>query len=125
MAGVELTEEMIAAAMAKAEGRVCVGSNRCFALPHRLEDAHASCTLKGRCTVGWIIAKSGRESWDVWRAVSTGLVLGRSSLRVDVRLGSFAGEQTVTILGRIRPFLLRTAFPRKAVPPQRRRARCR
>ena len=31
MPGVELTEEMITAAMAKADARVCVGSGRCFA----------------------------------------------------------------------------------------------
>jgi hypothetical protein len=29
----ELTEEMIAAAMAKADARVCVGSDRCYAFP--------------------------------------------------------------------------------------------
>ena len=34
----ELTDELIAA-MAKADARVGVGSDRCFALPHRLEDA--------------------------------------------------------------------------------------
>jgi hypothetical protein len=61
----ELTEEMIAAAMAKANKRVCVGSDRCFALPHLLADARASCTPKGRCKVGWIVSRGGRESWDV------------------------------------------------------------
>jgi hypothetical protein len=34
---------MIATAMAKADARVCVGSDRCYAFPHRLEDALASC----------------------------------------------------------------------------------
>jgi hypothetical protein len=70
----DLTEEEIAAAMAKADARVCVGSDRCFALPHRLEDARASCTPKGRCKVGWIISRGARESLDVWLEVSTGLV---------------------------------------------------
>jgi hypothetical protein len=65
---------MIAAAMAKADARVCVGSDRCYALPHRLEDARASCTPKGRCKIGWIVSRGGRESWDVWLEVSTGLV---------------------------------------------------
>jgi hypothetical protein len=74
MAEVELTEEMITAAMAKADARVCVGSDRCYAFPDRLEDARASCTAKGRCKVGWIIGRGGRESWDVWLEVSTGLV---------------------------------------------------
>jgi hypothetical protein len=74
MTEVELTEAMISAAMAKADRRVCVGSPRCFALPHRLEDARASCTSKGRCKVGWIVSRGGRESHDVWFEVATGLV---------------------------------------------------
>jgi hypothetical protein len=65
MAEVELTEELITAAMAKADARVCVGSVRCYAFPDRLEDARASCTPKGRCQVGWIVSGGGRESWDV------------------------------------------------------------
>ena len=70
----EFTEEMIAAAMTKADKRICVGSDRCYALPHRLEDARASCTSKGRCKVGWIVSRGGRESHNVWLEVSTGLV---------------------------------------------------
>jgi hypothetical protein len=70
---VDLTEEAIAAAMTKAEARVCVGHHRCFAYPDRLEDALATCTPKGRCKVGWIVSKGGRESWNVWLEVSTGL----------------------------------------------------
>ena len=38
------------------------------------EDARATCTPKGRCKVGWIVSKGGRESFDVWLEVSTGLV---------------------------------------------------
>ena len=72
MPGVELTEEMIAAAMAKADARVCVGNDRCYAFPDQLEDAQASCTPKGRCKVGWIVANSGRDSWDVWLDLETG-----------------------------------------------------
>jgi hypothetical protein len=70
----ERTEEQIATAMAKTDPRVCVGSDRCFALPHRLEDALVSCMLKGRCMVGWIVIRGGRESWDVRLEVNTGLV---------------------------------------------------
>jgi hypothetical protein len=70
----ELTEEVIAAARAKADARVCVGSARCFAFPDLLQDARQTCTPKGRCNVGWIISKGGRESWDVWLEVATGLV---------------------------------------------------
>ena len=70
----DLTGEMIAEAMAKADKRACVGSDRCFALPHWLEDARASCTAKGRCKVGWIVSRGGRESHDIWLEVATGLV---------------------------------------------------
>ncbi len=70
----ELTEELITTAMAKADARVCVGSNRCYAFPERLQDARETCTPKGRCKVGWIVSRGGRESWDVWLEVSTGLV---------------------------------------------------
>jgi hypothetical protein len=73
-AEVELTEELITAAMAKADARVCIGSDRCFALPDRPQDARQTCTPKGRCKVGWIVSRGGRESWDVWLEVSTGLV---------------------------------------------------
>ena len=68
------TEEQIAPVMAKADRRVCLGSGRGFALPYRLADARQTCTPKGRCKVGWIAARSGRESFDVWLEVSTGLV---------------------------------------------------
>ena len=74
MTALELTEELIAAAMAKADARVCVGSDRCFALPDRLDDARETCTPKGRCKVGWIVSRGGRESHHVWLEVSTGLV---------------------------------------------------
>jgi hypothetical protein len=70
----ELTEAMIAAAMAKADARVCVGNPRCFALPDPVPAARKTCTTKGRCKVGWIVSNGGRESWDVWLEVSTGLV---------------------------------------------------
>jgi hypothetical protein len=74
MAEVELTEEMIAAAMAKADARVCVGNPCCFALPDPLHAARETCTPKGRCKVGWIVSKGGRESRDVWLEIATGLV---------------------------------------------------
>jgi len=74
MAESELTEEMIAAAMAKADRRVCVGSDRCYAFPDRVEDARETCTPKGRCKVGWIVSRGGCESCDVWLEIATGLV---------------------------------------------------
>jgi hypothetical protein len=47
-----LTEEMIAAAMAKADARVCGGNDRCNAFPERLQDARQTCTPMGQCMVG-------------------------------------------------------------------------
>src|SRR5215213_8802956 len=64
----------ITAAMAKADAWVCVGSDRGYPFPHRLEDARETYTQKGRCKVGWIVSRGGRESWDVWLEVSIGLV---------------------------------------------------
>ena len=52
MSETELTEEMIVTAMAKADARVGVGSDRCDAFPDRLEDVHETCTPKGGCAVG-------------------------------------------------------------------------
>jgi hypothetical protein len=74
MSEVELTEAMIEAAMAKADTRVSVGSDRCYALPSDVETARARCTPKGRCRVGLIVSKGGLESFDVWLEMSTGLV---------------------------------------------------
>jgi hypothetical protein len=70
----DLTEEMIAAAMANADARVCVGSGRCYAFPYPVVEAKKTCTPKGRCKVGWIVSMGGRESWNVWLEVSTELV---------------------------------------------------
>jgi len=70
----ELSEEMIVAPMAKADARVCVGNDRCYAFPNRLEDAIRTCTPKGRCKGGWVVSKGGRERWNGWLEVSTGLV---------------------------------------------------
>jgi hypothetical protein len=74
LAEVDLTGEKIVAAMTKADARVCVGSDRYFSFPDRLEDARQTCTPKGRCKVGGIVSQGGRESWDVWLEVRTGLV---------------------------------------------------
>jgi hypothetical protein len=74
MPEVELTEAMIETAMAKAEARACTGSDRCYGLPSDVETARGTCTPKGRCRVGLIVVRSGRESYDVWLEVATGLV---------------------------------------------------
>jgi hypothetical protein len=59
MPAAELTDELITAAMAKADARVCVGSDRCYAVPDRLQDARQTWTPKGRCNVGWIVVRKG------------------------------------------------------------------
>jgi hypothetical protein len=65
---------VITAAMAKANARVCVGSDRCYALASDVETARTRCTPTGRCRVGLIVSRGGRESFDVWLEVATGLV---------------------------------------------------
>jgi hypothetical protein len=68
-----LTDEMIEEGMARAEKVACgLGDHRCYPFPNRLEDAQASCTPKGRCGIGWIVANTGRDSWDVWLDGHTG-----------------------------------------------------
>ena len=62
------------AAMAKANARVCAGSDRCFALPHLLRDARARRAPR-RGGAKWAESSArARESFDVWLEVSTGLV---------------------------------------------------
>ena len=68
----ELTEELIAEGMARAERVACQGNARCFALPDPLAEVRKTCTPQGRCKIGWIVAEGGRTSWDVWRDVHTG-----------------------------------------------------
>jgi hypothetical protein len=62
----DLTQEMLDEGMARAEKAACGSlSTRCFALPDPLDEARTSCTPKGRCKIGWIIAEGGRTSYDV------------------------------------------------------------
>jgi hypothetical protein len=71
----KLTQEMVEDGMARAEKVVCRSDDdRCYVFPDVLEDVRASCTPKGRCRLGWIVANSGRDSWDVWLEVRTGPV---------------------------------------------------
>ena len=44
---------------------------RCFAFPDPLKEARKTCTPKGRCKIGWIVAEGGRTSYDVWLDVHT------------------------------------------------------
>ena len=67
--------------MARAEKVACRGEGRCFAMPHILPDALASCTPKGRCTVGWIVTNGRRDADDVWLDLHTGE--GRVRRRAD------------------------------------------
>ena len=69
-----MTEAMIETATAKADYRVSVGTPRGVVLPDSLHGTRRTCTAKGRCKVGWIVSRGGRECWDVWLTVATGLV---------------------------------------------------
>jgi hypothetical protein len=66
----ELTVPMITAAMDKVDARVCVGSDRCFALPSDVETGRARCTADGRCRIGLSVSRGGRESFDVYGRAS-------------------------------------------------------
>jgi len=69
----KVTQEMIQEGMARAEKVACrPGDDRCYSLPYDVESAQQTCTAKGRSKVGRIVAKSGRERWDVWRDRHTG-----------------------------------------------------
>ena len=69
----ELACETIGKAMARAEMVACwPRDDRCFPFLDRLEDAYASCTPKGRCRIGWIVANAGPNCWDIWLDVHTG-----------------------------------------------------
>jgi hypothetical protein len=68
----ELTENVIAEAMAHVEKVACVpGDQRCWLLPYDAESAQATCTPKGRCKIGWIVADASRKAWDVWLDLQT------------------------------------------------------
>ena len=68
-----LTDEMITDAMARAEKVACTpGDERCLELPYDAESARSTCTPKGRCEIGWIVADAGRKAWDVWLDTRTG-----------------------------------------------------
>jgi hypothetical protein len=72
----ELTEELIAEGMARAERVACQGNARCVARPDPLAEVRTTGTPKGRCKIGGtrrvIVADGGRMSWDVWRDLPTG-----------------------------------------------------
>jgi hypothetical protein len=73
----ELTEELIAEAMARAEKVACrPGDHRCLPLPYDVENARHACTPTGRCKVGGtrrvIVADAGRKAWHVWLDRHTG-----------------------------------------------------
>ena len=78
----ELTQAMIAEGMARAEKVACDPFRaRCFAFPDPIDEARNSCTPKGRCKIGWIVAEGGRTSYDIWLDVHTGK--GRLRRRKD------------------------------------------
>jgi hypothetical protein len=73
----KLTDELIAAGMARAERVACSqGNARCFARPDPLAEVRTTGTPKGRGVIGGtrrvIVADGGRTSWDGWRDRPTG-----------------------------------------------------
>ena len=68
----DLTNELIAEAVAQVETVTCAPDDRCYAFPYQLADAHQRCTVMGRCKVGWIVTEHGGTSWEVWLDRHTG-----------------------------------------------------
>ena len=96
MPEIELTDEIIAAAMAKAEKRMCApGDNRCYAFPYDLAGAQATCTVKGRCKVGWVVRDAGLLAF---RQLSDSLGSTHWFLR-QLRDESEGAEQLARVLG--------------------------
>lgn len=79
----DLTEELIADVMARAERVACTGDPSCVAFPDSLEDVRQSIDRKGRCIAGWITSTRGRIAWDVLLDLNTGE--GRLRRRPDPR----------------------------------------
>jgi hypothetical protein len=56
----KLTQEIIEGGMAWAEKVACRPvDDRCLPLPDDVENARQTCTPKGRCKIGWIVADAG------------------------------------------------------------------
>lgn len=80
----DLTGELIAAAMLRAERAVCPpGDARCYGFPYGVTSARESQTPAGWCLIGWVAAASGRQTWDAWLNVETGE--GRLRKQPDAR----------------------------------------
>jgi hypothetical protein len=73
MAELELTDEMIDAALERARRSVCAPlEERCYAFSYGVEFARAHCTPQGRCKIGWLSRDNGRQAWEAWLDLRTG-----------------------------------------------------
>jgi hypothetical protein len=79
----ELTEELIADVMRRADKIACTGDPGCVAFPDAIEDVRKTVDRHGRCVAGWITSTSGRIAWDVLLDLNTGE--GRLRRRPDPR----------------------------------------
>jgi hypothetical protein len=60
MTDLKLTQEMIAEGMTRPEKVACApDDSRCYVCPDPLDEARLTCTPKGRCCIGWIVATGG------------------------------------------------------------------
>jgi hypothetical protein len=72
MTELQLTEELIAAAMDKVDAQICTNQDRCYAFSDGLVEARNTCTPTGHCRVGWVVDVGKAKSWSVWIEVGTG-----------------------------------------------------
>jgi hypothetical protein len=98
MTTLELTEEMIAEAMARAEKVACApGDQRCYPLPYSAVEARKTCTPKGRCKVGGHLATTClthvcSESWQGEASPAACHVMVRGAGRGGRPRGAMSGE---------------------------------
>ena len=73
MATEALTDDVIAAAMKRAEQAISPPfDDICYGRGEGEAEALKARSPKGRCKIGWVVRDSGREAWDAWYNVHTG-----------------------------------------------------
>jgi len=59
----KLTQAKVTETMARAERVACTpGDHHCVPLPDDVDGARQTCTSKGRCMIGWIVADAGHTA---------------------------------------------------------------
>jgi hypothetical protein len=79
-----LTDEVIEAAMVRAERAACPpGDPRCYGFAYSVEESLAKMTPDGWVPIGWVCGNGGRQTWDAWFHLDT--AEQRVSVSIDSR----------------------------------------